>query len=158
MSNEQRTDWWNSPEYIALSSAERRKYCERHGFVIGVKIPDCERAILNQRLQEDVAKAQLSKKELRQIEKGLNEKPKSAILQSIAKGISSLIDKIVPLVGMVGIPLIIYWGVKIYKIVAASEWQQIFHTRYSLFIVSYVAVYFILERISYTLYRYGNDL
>lgn len=97
------------------------------------------------------------RKEEKRIEKEMrrsSEKP--AFLVSLA-GISEKVLHIIVTLFTIAIVVNILFIWQIYKAVSAGGWLAIFHTKYTLYMLAYFALLFILKKVYYFLYTYAND-
>lgn len=96
-------------------------------------------------------------KEYRRIEKEMRaSREKPSILVSVAGVLEKFMHIIVTLFTM-AIVINIFFGWQIYKTVSAGGWQSIFQTTYTLFILIYFVLLFILKKVYYSLYKYANE-
>lgn len=83
-----------------------------------------------------------------------SEKP--AFLVSLAGIFEKVLHIIVTLFTMaIVVNILFIW--QIYKAVSAGGWLAIFHTKYTLYMLAYFALLFILKKVYYFLYTYAND-
>lgn len=97
------------------------------------------------------------KKEEKRIEKEMRRSSdKPAFLVALAGIFEKFLHIIVTLYTMAGVAnLLFIW--QIYKAVSAVGWQAIFHTKYTLFVLAYIVLLFILKKIYFALYIYANE-
>nr|CRY94719.1 hypothetical protein [uncultured prokaryote] len=97
------------------------------------------------------------KKEEKRIAKEMRRSAyKPAFLVSLAGIFEKILHTIVTLFTMaIVVNILFVW--QIYKAVSAGGWLAIFHTKYTLYMLAYFALLFILNRVYYQLYLYAHD-
>lgn len=97
------------------------------------------------------------KKEEKRIEKEMRRSAdKPTFLVSLAGIFEKFLHIIVTLYTMaIVVNVLFLW--QIYKAVSVGGWQAIFHSKYTLFVLAYFALLFILKKVYYILYTYAND-
>lgn len=97
------------------------------------------------------------KKEEKRIEKEMrrsSDKPDFLVL--IAGIFEKFLHIIVTLYTMaIVVNILFLW--QIYKAVSAGGWQSVFHSKYTLFVLAYFALLFILKKVYFALYTYANE-
>ena len=97
------------------------------------------------------------KKEEKRIENEMRRSSdKPAFLVLIAGIFEKFLHIIVTLYTMaIVVNILFVW--QIYKAVSAGGWQAVFHSKYTLFVLAYFALLFILKKVYFALYTYAND-
>lgn len=97
------------------------------------------------------------KKEEKRIENEMRRSSdKPAFLVLIAGIFEKFLHIIVTLYTMaIVVNILFVW--QIYKAVSAGGWQAVFHSKYTLFVLAYFALLFILKNVYFALYTYAND-
>jgi cation transport ATPase len=97
------------------------------------------------------------KKEEKRIEKEMRRSSdKPAFLVSLAVIFEKLLHIVVTLYTMaIVVNILFFW--QIYKAVSAGGWQAVFHSKYTLFVLAYFALLFILKKVYFALYTYANE-
>ena len=112
-----------------------------------------------QRAQELINKEneKIHRKENKRLEKEMRDsmKNKPAFLVSCAGVLEKLFHTVVTLYSMAGL-INIFFCWQIYKIVSAVGWKGIIQTKYSLYILIYFVLLFILKQVYYALYKYAH--
>lgn len=81
---------------------------------------------------------------------------KPAFLVALAGIFEKFLHIIVTLYTMaIVVNVLFVW--QIYKAVSAGGWQAVFHSRYTLFVLAYFALLFILKKVYFAIYMYAND-
>ena len=106
---------------------------------------------------EKAKKEKQKRKEFKQIER---ERRRSAIKPAFLVLLAGILEKFLHIIvtlytmAMV-VNLLFIW--EIYKAVSAGGWQAVFHSKYTLFVLAYFALLFILNKIYFALYMYANE-
>lgn len=95
------------------------------------------------------------KKAERDYKKSVKIKPDFLI--SLSGFFSKIFHNILALYSMVATGAIIFFAWQIYKVCAVAGWHGLIETRYSLYVVCCVAVYFVLKGLYFALYKYATD-
>lgn len=106
---------------------------------------------------EKAKKEKQKRKEFKQIEREMRRSAiKPAFLVLLAGILEKFLHIIVTLYTMaMVVNLLFIW--EIYKAVSAGGWQAVFHSKYTLFVLAYFALLFILNKIYFALYMYANE-
>lgn len=106
---------------------------------------------------EKAKKEKQKRKEFKQIEREMRRSAiKPAFLVLLAGILEKFLHIIVTLYTMaMVVNLLFIW--EIYKAVSAGGWQAVFHSKYTLFVLAYFALLFILNKIYFALYIYANE-
>lgn len=106
---------------------------------------------------EKAKKEKQKRKEFKQIEREMRRSAiKPAFLVLLAGILEKFLHIIVTLYTMaMVVNLLFIW--EIYKAVSAGGWQAVFHSKYTLFVLAYFALLFILKKVYYALYTYANE-
>lgn len=106
---------------------------------------------------EKAKKEKQKRKEFKQIEREMRRSTiKPAFLVLLAGILEKFLHIIVTLYTMaMVVNLLFIW--EIYKAVSAGGWQAVFHSKYTLFVLAYFALLFILNKIYFALYMYANE-
>lgn len=98
----------------------------------------------------------LHRKERKRTEKEMRHNlSKPVVLVPLAGAFSKILHIIVTLYTMaMVVNLFFIW--QIYKAVSAAGWLSIFKTEYSLYVVIYFALFFILKAVYFQLHKYAN--
>lgn len=106
---------------------------------------------------EKAKKEKQKRKEFKQIEREMRRSAiKPAFLVLLASILEKFLHIIVTLYTMaMVVNLLFIW--EIYKAVSAGGWQAVFHSKYTLFVLAYFALLFILNKIYFALYMYANE-
>lgn len=124
---------------------------EKNGLVFGRLMSEDEKRQAQKYIDEKDAK--IKRKEEKQIEKEMRNKPD--ILVSLAGVFSKMFHIIVTVYTMaIVVNALFIW--QIYKVVSAVGWQGILQTKYTLYVVLYFVLLFILKKVYYYLYKYAN--
>lgn len=94
------------------------------------------------------------KKEEREWKKQLKDKPEFLML--LARFFYKVIHFLHFIYSLCGLSNL-YFAWKIYKVCSVAGWLGIVQTKYTLYIVLYFAIWFIVSKLNFKLYLYGND-
>lgn len=94
------------------------------------------------------------KKEEREWKKQLKDKPEFLML--LARFFYKVIHFLHFIYSLCGLSNL-YFAWKIYKVCSVAGWLGIVQTKYTLYIVLYFAFWFIVSKLNFKLYLYGND-
>jgi hypothetical protein len=86
---------------------------------------------------------------------GNSEKSCPAVLVWLAKPLSYVMIWVMTLYTL-AVVVVFFSAWQIYKLVSADGWQAILHTKYSLYIIGYFVIYFILKKINAAVYAYAH--
>lgn len=106
---------------------------------------------------EKAKKEKQKRKEFKQIEREMRRSAiKPAFLVLLAGILEKFLHIIVTLYTMaIVVNILFVW--QIYKAVSAGGWQAVFHSKYTLFVLAYFALLFILKKVYFALYTYANE-
>ena len=130
---------------------EIRAGWEKNGFHLGKLMSKSEQREAEKKIYEKARKRE-SKGMKKEMSRNLS---KPVVLVSLAGGFSKILHIIVTLYTMaMVVNLFFIW--QIYKAVSAAGWLSIFKTEYSLYVVIYFALFFILKAVYFQLHKYAN--
>ena len=130
---------------------EIRAGWENNGFHLGKLMSKAEQQEAQKRISKEARKRE-SKGMEKEMRRNLS---KPVVLVSLAGVFSKILHIIVTLYTMaMVVNLFFIW--QIYKAVSAAGWLSIFKTEYSLYVVIYFALFFILKAVYFQLHKYAN--
>lgn len=130
---------------------EIRAGWEKNGFHLGKLMSKNEQQEAQKRISEEARKRE-SKGMKKEMRRNLS---KPVVLVSLAGAFSKILHIIVTLYTMaMVVNLFFIW--QIYKAVSADGWLSIFKTEYSLYVIIYFALFFILKAVYFQLHKYAN--
>lgn len=95
------------------------------------------------------------RKEEREWRRDMRDKPDFLVF------LAGLLQKVfhiaLTLYSMAGILMVPLFGWQVYKAFSSAGWQAIFHTKYTLYLVAYFVIMFLIKTVYYALYKYAND-
>lgn len=130
---------------------EIRAGWEKNDFHLGKLMSKTEQREAQKKISDEARK-----RESKRIEKEMRRnRSKPVVLVSLAGGFSKILHIIVTLYTMAMVVNVFFiW--QIYKAVSAAGWLAIFKTEYSLYVVVYFALFFILKAVYFQLHKYAN--
>lgn len=105
--------------------------------------------------KSEIAAKRKAEKRIEKEMRRSSEKP--AFLVSLAGISEKLLHIVVTLYTMaIVVNILFFW--QIYKAVSAGGWQAVFHSKYTLFVLAYFALLFILKKVYFALYSFLETL
>lgn len=130
---------------------EIRAGWEKNGFHLGKVMSKPEQQEAQKRISEEARKRE-SKGMKKEMRRNLS---KPVVLVSLAGVFSKILHIIVTLYTMaMVVNLFFIW--QIYKAISAAGWLSIFKTEYSLYVIIYFALFFVLKAVYFQLHKYAN--